>query len=763
MIERCPRGRRSGSEERYFRSDIEGLRAVAVLLVVLDHAALGVPGGFVGVDVFFVISGFLITRQLQRERARTGRISLPRFYARRARRIIPAAALVVVVTTLASWIWLSPLRLQTIAHEGIWAILSVINLVFAREATDYFHAGGAPSPFLHFWSLAVEEQVYLVWPVLIVVAVAAAARLRALGRWRAADETGRAHPRTADRAVLLVFLAVAASSFALNVIVTGRSAPWAYFGGPTRIWEPAVGAVVAICGEGRGRLGPVLASLLTWVGLAGILTAALLLDGGVPYPGVAASLPVLATACVIAGGGAAATHGAGLVLDRAPLRLLGRLSYCWYLWHWPLLQIWAQAADRPLSTAQRSAAAAASLLLAALTYRLVERPARSRPVLVRRPLLGLGFGASCVAAAGTTSILAAALVTVPAATVAAPARPLGSPAVAPTAAAESVLRAALVRLSAEPGFDGVTAGPLTSSLRRALRVDRLPSDLTPTLDGARDDHQANRCLAMFTQTAPTGCVVGDPSGSRTVVLFGDSHASQWSAPLDAVGKQRHWRVVLFAKADCPPAPYPDYFEDALGRTYTECDTWRAAVLRKIVQLRPNLVVVGSQARAQLAGQGPAAMTGLMRDLRATGAGVAFLRDTPFPGFNVLDCLARHPSKMSACAVSIAASRLTSAAREIDNRGARDGGALLIDPTGWLCTADGCPLVVGNTLVYRDWSHLSDTYARLLAPYLGPALAAALHSAPTLASARQVGAQGGEHLRPVEHESVRQVDAADAGD
>jgi peptidoglycan/LPS O-acetylase OafA/YrhL len=686
-----------------------------VLLVVLHHAGFGVRGGFVGVDVFFVMSGVLITQHLLRERADTGRISVLRFYARRVRRIVPAAALVIAVTILASWAWLSPLRLQVVGREGVWAMFSVINLVLARDGTDYFHASDPPSPLQHFWSLALEEQIYLVWPLLITFAAAAVAR---------------GGPRSADRAVIPVLLVVAGGSFALSVIVTARAAPWAYFGGHTRIWEPAVGALVAAWAGGFGRLRQAVASLLGWLGLAGILAAALLLDGRVPFPGVAALLPVLATACVVAGGCAAPRYGAELLLRRAPLRVVGRISYSWYLWHWPLLQIWPQATGHSLTAGQRAVAALASLLLAAVTYRLVERPARSRPVLVRRPVVGLGFGASCAAAVCAVSASAAVLVTVPGTGVSGTARPLGERAdrriLAPS---ERALWAELAGQSERPGFAGVTAGPLTGLLARALRVDRLPPDLTPSLGTAENDNRANRCLAMFAPTTPTGCVVGDPAGATTVVLFGDSHASQWSAPLDVLGWDRRWRVILFAKADCPPAPYRNYVEDALGRLYTECDTWRAAVLRRIGALRPNLVVVGSQARDQVAGQGPEVMARLVRGLRASGAEVVLIRDTPFPGFNVLDCLARHPSRISACTLPIDASRLTSPARAVENRGARDGGALLVDATGWLCTADGCPLVVGNTLVYRDWSHLSDTYARLLAPYLGPALTAALHGGP----------------------------------
>ena len=246
-----------------FRSDIEGLRAVAVGLVLLGHAGIGFfAGGYVGVDVFFVISGFLITSLLLKEVGQTGRISIPRFYARRAVRLLPASTVVLLATVLGAWLWLSPLRFRHIAGDVITSALYSVNFRLALDGTDYFAAAAQPSPVQHFWSLAVEEQFYVVWPLLIIAATWAAARLG----------------RGAASTVAAVLIPVVAASFVLSVTETHRSAPWAYFGSHTRAWELGVGALLAVAGS---RLAVVsarrrLAMALSWVGLAAIVVAAVL-------------------------------------------------------------------------------------------------------------------------------------------------------------------------------------------------------------------------------------------------------------------------------------------------------------------------------------------------------------------------------------------------------------------------------------------------------------------------------------------------------
>ncbi|HZE39724.1 MAG TPA: acyltransferase, partial [Stackebrandtia sp.] len=373
-----------------FRPDIEGLRAVAVGAVVLGHA--GAPffhGGYVGVDVFFVISGFLITSLLLRERLGTGRISIKGFYARRVTRLLPASALVVAATLVASWLWLPATRFASIVGDALASAFYLVNDRLAVSGTDYLNADAAPSPLQHFWSLAVEEQFYFVWPVLLIVLTVA---------WRHRTSIRR-KPIAAVLAVLVVV------SLAISVVQTSASAPWAYFGTQTRVWELALGALVAVAANRLSaiRSGP--AAALTWCGLAAVAVSVLWFDDATAYPGYAAALPVVGAAAVIAGGCARPRGGAGLLLDTGPFQFLGKISYGYYLWHWPVLMIGPAALGVAASLKVNLALVAGALVLALLSYHLIENPVRRRKILKQKPWRGIGLGAAL--SAGTAAIAVA--------------------------------------------------------------------------------------------------------------------------------------------------------------------------------------------------------------------------------------------------------------------------------------------------------------------------------------------------------------------
>ena len=339
-----------------FRPDIEGLRAVAVAAVVLFHAGVpGVGGGYVGVDVFFVISGFLITSLMLREVADTGELSLLRFYARRARRILPASALVLVTVVLAGYHWLGFLRGDEIASDARWAALFGANFNFAAQGVDYLQSQAAPSPLQHFWSLAVEEQFYFVWPAVLVLLI-----------W-----LGLRHATPVVLGVAVV------ASLACSIVQTGGT--WAYFSPATRAWELGAGCLLALAGDRLRRIPRGLARVMAGAGLGGIVVAALSYDDSTPFPGYAAALPVLATVLVLAGRGDA-------VLAVAPMRWIGRISYPLYLWHCPVLMI-AEQAHGPLTGRTRLALVLVSVVLAIITYVLVENPIRHSGRLRRSYLL----------------------------------------------------------------------------------------------------------------------------------------------------------------------------------------------------------------------------------------------------------------------------------------------------------------------------------------------------------------------------------------
>ncbi len=305
-----------------FRPDIEGLRAVSVLLVLVYHAGVArVKGGFVGVDVFFVISGFLITGLLVRELESTGRISLLGFYARRAKRLLPATALVLVATAAATWAFLPLTDRATFATDIFSAAFYVVNWRLADRSVDYLAEDVGPSPVQHFWSLAVEEQFYIVWPLLLALAAWIFGRRGGVGRTRLA--------------FALAFVAV--PSFVWSLRLTSRDSATAFFVTTTRLWELAVGAAVAI-GERRwSALSRPVAVGLGWAGLVAIACSAFLFREGARWPGFGALLPTLGAAAVIVAGHVPTTAGAARFLSLSPMVWIGGLSYSLYLWHWPLL------------------------------------------------------------------------------------------------------------------------------------------------------------------------------------------------------------------------------------------------------------------------------------------------------------------------------------------------------------------------------------------------------------------------------------------
>ena len=360
-----------------FRPDIEGMRAVAVGLVLLYHGFHApFTGGFVGVDVFFVISGFLITNLLLQEKARNGRISISRFYARRVRRILPAATLAVLATVFAVYYWLGFIAGNQIADDAKWTAVFTANIHFGLLGTDYLGSQLPPSPLQHMWSLGVEEQFYLVWPGLLLGLVLLV--------------RGERH----RNALAVTLLGIIGASLAWSVIQTRSNGTWAYFSPLTRAWELALGALVAVLATVAARVRPSwLIELLSLCGIAGIVVSALVLNSSTHYPGSAVALPVISTALLIAAGCANQRTLVGRALAVRPMQWIGARSYSLYLWHWPFLIIAAEYLRHDLSATQNTGLLLLALAAAAITYRLIENPARHARVLAQRTRLTLAIGA----------------------------------------------------------------------------------------------------------------------------------------------------------------------------------------------------------------------------------------------------------------------------------------------------------------------------------------------------------------------------------
>lgn len=639
-----------------FRPDIEALRALAVLLVVGSHAGVpGLAGGYVGVDVFFVISGFLITLLLRREWRARGNIDVPDFYARRLRRLLPAFTLMLAVVVAAIFLVYSPLEQPRLLGSAFAAALYASNLRFAADATDYLAPSAKLDPLLHTWSLGVEEQFYLAWPLLLLVACRA-------------GQPGR----QALRPMTVLLCGVVLLSLAATVMLTPVRQPWAFFLPFTRAWEFGLGALVAIAGERAGTRqrmkGAAVAGLTAGLGL--VLGSAWLLDEHSLFPGWAALAPAAGTALMLHATPALASPPALARLPgAAPLQWLGRLSYGWYLWHWPVLVI-ARAVWPGLALPACLALMLFALFLSWVSHVLVEQPLR----------YGSRFRSWRLAAGTAVGVIAAQVLVIQA---------LGSQA-----------QAALL----SPRFEHITAA----------------STDFPYIYG-------HGCDGGTLSATVTACTGADPQGSRTAVLIGDSMAAQWFPALEAVLRPGRWRLVMFSKSSCP-AVASDYFHAALGRSYTECHQWRDALLARTLALQPELVILASGEHYPFsATDWQSGIAGFLFPLAEAVPRVVILRAALLPGFDVPQCLARRawqPGLFTrTCRFDPATARPMAASDAYRVVEAAHANVRLLDLAPSICPVSPCPVTQGALIKFRDDKHLTDHFVRTLVPTLRAGLQA----------------------------------------
>ena len=697
-----------------FRPDIEGLRGFTLLAILGFHAEVpGVGGGFVGPDVFFIISGFVITGQLWREVSKTGTIKLRPFYGARARRLLPVSAAIGVVIVIASVILLPPLQARPAVGDGIACALYVGNYWFILRGVDYFATHVPPSPFQHYWTLGVEEQFYLLWPPMII-GLAWFIRRRARRR---SDTT--VIPTKRPYLVLLTMITVV--SFALSLVATYVVPAAAYFSLPTRAWDLSIGGLIALTAERWRRLTPRAAAITGWAGLALLLLACNQLTAGTRYPGTAALLPMLGTALVLAAGCALPSLGCGRVLAWSPMRAVGRLSYSWYLWHWPFLVLAPAVVGHPLGLIGRLTMVALSGVVGALTLRFLENPLRYAPPLRRSPLGSIAVGGLATAVAACVGV--AILERIP--------NPVGHGA-----------RLATMTINAMPRPEGDSIeaydtevkqlfAQVQSALNASVGLKAVPSNLTPSLADTSAKKNAlyfNGCLRSPFQSGQPECAMGDAGSTKTVALIGDSMSAMMIPAFQEVAAQRHWRLEPMGKGACSVIESP---VSGLVRRAVEyvdhCEQWRTEILARLHAEHPKLVVVSmwrgygiSESLSGLRSYDPAwldGLTRLVRDLRGTGAKVLVLGPIPDPRFLVPLCLSANLDDVPACEIRRATS-VNESGIAAESAATTAGGGNYTDLTDLFCTTDLCPVIVGNTLAYMDETHTTLEYSRQLAPVMG---------------------------------------------
>ena len=643
-----------------YRSDIEGLRAVAVALVVAAHAGVSwLRGGFVGVDVFFVLSGFLITGLLVQEIETTGRVRLLDFYARRLRRLLPALLVMLIGSSIAAAALLAPFEQSAQAQAAAAASLWLSNLHFATARLDYFGPAAESNLFLHTWSLGVEEQFYLVWPLLVLLLAGGGRRPIAQGNWQ------RLH-----RGLALVMIL----SLALSVVLSYVQPAYGFYLTPSRAWQFALGALVALAaakkdvaeallGDAlRRSFGGALRAVSGWLGLALVLGAGVLLDRQSTYPGFWALLPSIGTALILAAG--VRSGGVGRLLSWRPLQGLGRLSYGWYLWHWPVLLLGTTVtlAGRPVPPALW---VVLSLLLALVSYHALEAPLRRSVWVQRRPL-------------------ATVLVAV-------------------------VLMAMVVLLGAR--WQAAAADWALSAPQQRFAAVRADLPRVYAVPGCDEWYRSARLRV---------CGFGTVEAEHTVLLLGDSVTTQWFPAVAQVYGERGWRVLVMTKSACPMVDEP-YFYPRIGRRYVECEQWRASALEAVKTLRPDVVLTGSTTTYPFTeAQWVEGSRRVFEALSGAASRVWVLRATPTLPFDGPGCLARAAWRSPrlpappACAAAAANTHDSAIYDWLSRAAGAFSNVRMLDMTPVVCPNQICQAQQGGEIVFRDAMHLTARYVGGLA-------------------------------------------------
>ncbi|RSM53192.1 acyltransferase [Amycolatopsis sp. WAC 01376] len=660
--------------ERRFRPEIQGLRALACVLVVVYHVWLGRISG--GVDAFFLISGFLVTGQLYRAAAR-GKIEYRPMWGRMIKRLFPAALTVLLLVVAASMVLLPQNRWFQTIKEVVASALYVENWQLAADSTDYFAQHNSASVVQHFWSLSIQGQFYVVWPLLVGLVLLVARRTR-----------GDVRPM-----LLGVLGTVFAASLAYSVWLTAVDQPLAYFDSLTRVWEFALGGLLALVLD-RVSVPRPARVVFGWAGVAGLVSCGLVLQVGTVFPGYLALWPTLSAALVILAGHTAFSGGADRFLSSRPLKYLGDLSYALYLWHWPVLVFYLVARDREEVGLRGGAVIIAlSFALAVLTHHLVEKP-------VRVSAIGAGnrWGAYRFGVLAMAVVLAAS----------------GAWQWAGVRQAENYTIAI-----DDPDHPGALAHTEGFTYWGATDAALVPSFVAVSEDWAGIDPA--RC-GPSPRNADLEVCTSQTSGHphRRIVVTGDSHAGQFLGALLPVAEKKNWEVTSILRGGCPFSTDSDTVPGDQS-----CIDWNTAVVDEIVTARPDAVLtIGTRdVKPGVEERVPGGYIAQWRKVDEAGIPVLAVRDNPRFGQSPSACAESRGAEAPECATP--RYDLYAAEPPYEKLPDLPPNVRFLDFSDYFCTAEVCPPVIGNVLVYLDDNHVSGTYMSTMSAIAEKAITEAL--------------------------------------
>jgi peptidoglycan/LPS O-acetylase OafA/YrhL len=687
-----------------FRSDIQGLRAIAVVAVVLDHLIHWPSGGFVGVDIFFVLSGYLITGLLLRELERTGTISFRGFYRRRVRRILPAAALVLITTSLVGLVVFNSGRAAQTISDSVWALLFSANWHFAISGTDYFQSDGPLSPVQHYWSLAVEEQFYFVWPVLMLFVFVGSTL------------NGKRNPRRGRLFIGGAMIAIVIGSLWWSLHESSFNPTWAYFSTFSRGWELGAGALLAIFTANRVAFSRRLQGVLAIAGLAGIVASVFLVNDTMLFPAPWAIAPVVATVLVILSGSGGDQDGRWYLapLTNPVSQYLGKISFSLYLWHFPVLVIFGSLFNEA-GVGYVMCAVVAMFVLSSAAYHFVESPilestwltglSRMDKVAIKRAHRIGGRRETQKSRRVAWSLSALAVVTVVLVVVAVVPRPVTS-----TASVQPVQPSNSSTISA------TAASTIIEEVRAASVATEWPA-FDPPIENLADQRVPQWTEDGCINVAPDNqekCVWGAAAPTKTVIVMGDSIATSWLPAVIGALEPKGYSVQALTLEGCPFAAAT--VRPTGGRTtvFSECVEHQEWAAEQVAQINPDLIIMsdsflsisrlisqnkGESAQSEWRAAFIARVTALPTDIPK----VVLL--APPGSKNLQECFTPL-SAPADCAREIPADWDILEAAEKD--ASAETGVGFVDTKAWFCEQDACPSFTGTTATYADTGHLTAT-------------------------------------------------------
>ncbi|MQA61085.1 MAG: acyltransferase family protein [Actinophytocola sp.] len=659
---------------RAYRPELQGLRALAVILVVCYHVWLGRISG--GVDVFFVITGFLITGQLHRAITRGG-IRFGPLWGRIIKRLFPAALTVLAGVILAGYLFLPQHRWFSTIEHVFASALYFENWQLAAESTDYFAQQNSASLPQHFWSLSIQGQFYLLMPI-VVALVAFVARKAGWGL----------------RSPLLVTMTLLfAGSLAYSVWLTATNQPLAYFHSLTRVWEFMLGGLLALS-INHLVLPRGLRILLGWLGVAGLVCCGLLLQVGTVFPGYAALWPTMAAVLVLLAGATESRLGADRWLSSRPLEFLGDISYSLYLWHWPVLLMYLTVRHQEEVGLKGGAVIiVASFVLAIATYYLIEEPARRSRFGLKRTWGGYAFGA--------VLLVPVLLLT------------QGWQLHSERLATAGAVAAGDPNYPGAMAIDGGAADMAAYDAEPAPSLINLPYEWNKFSDRecemSRRGHKMKICKTTNGATA-----------KKRIVVVGDSHAQLYTGALDPLVEPNDWQAYSIIRGGCPFSTDSELIKESQA-----CVDYNAALVEELREIDPDAVVTMAsyQVSKGRTERTPEGFVAQWRKLASAGIPVVAFRDNPRYDFEPSACADDLGARSPRC--SGVRAELYPEVPSYERIPGVPGNVRFVDLSDYFCDGPTCPPIIGNVRVYMDDNHITQTYMNTLAPVMERELTTAL--------------------------------------